>query len=103
MEIENLGSLNLARKIIEYSCSKIKIKVTKKPEGVIFTNKLIGLNFSIPNNENQLERLREEIERLVEDINNSIKGARGKEIGEKISIIKKFVGSEDFINLMEFV
>lgn len=103
MEIDNLGSLNLARKLINYSYSTIKIKVFKTPEGAWFTNKLLGLNYFIPNTEDQLQKLKEEIQRIVEGIKNSIKDSNRKGLGKKISIIKKFDSSEDFINLIEFV
>jgi putative transposase len=103
MDIEKLGSLNLARKLIKYNSYKIKIKVVKLPGGNKFTNPLIGLDYYIPYNENQLERLEEEIQRLVIGLRNSMQDMNENERSKKESILKKFDNSKDLIEMFEFI
>lgn len=102
LEIEKLGSLNLARKLINYGHSTIKVKVLNTAEGVWFTNRLIGLNYFVPYTENQIEKLREKIRSIIEEIKHD-KDAWGKERNKKASIAKKIDSAEDFMRLIEFV
>ncbi|MCX7710571.1 MAG: transposase [Clostridia bacterium] len=103
MEVENLGSMNIARKLISYNSSSIRIKVAKTPEGVQFTNGILGLELFSPYTENQLEKLKNEIKRIVENVENTVNNSRGKELARKISIVKKLSSSENFMDLIEYI
>ncbi|MFT4144324.1 MAG: zinc ribbon domain-containing protein [Mobilitalea sp.] len=71
MEIDALGSLNLSRKLIHYKKSKIKIKVFETAEGILFTNKLMGLHYFASHSESVLEGLSQELQRIADDINDN--------------------------------
>ncbi len=106
MGIEELGSLNLARKLIRYGKSRIRVTAAVTPGGTRFTSKLIGLDCFIPHNENQPEVLRQEIQRLIEDMRQSRKAGemlRGNEYKRRSSLLKKFGRSADCMDLIEFI
>lgn len=103
MKVDSLGSLNLARKLITYQKSKIKIKVIQTSEGTSFTNKLLGLNFVIPNKGNQFELLMGEIDRVVNELRNSIKEVNRSDAKKLESIIKKVDSAEKLIDIVDFV
>jgi len=106
MGIEELGSLNLARKLIRYGKSRIKVKVAVTPGGARFTSKLIGLDCFIPHDENQPEVLRQEIQRLLEDMRQNREVGeilRGNEYKRRSSLLKKFGRSADCMDLIEFI
>lgn len=103
MEVEKLGSLNLAKKLIDYNNSTIKIKVSRTSGGVWFTNSLLELDYFVPYDENPPEKLREELKSIISDIKNSIKAPEDKNMSRKLSIIKKFESKKNFMSLIEFV
>ncbi|KPU46109.1 hypothetical protein OXPF_02190 [Oxobacter pfennigii] len=103
IEIERLGSLNLSRKLTDYSASTIKIKVASNAEGVWLTNNLIGLKLFVPHTKNPMEELKAEIENIIENFKGSNKNFTGKERLKRLSIIKKFTNSKDFMEIIEFV
>lgn len=103
MDIDSLGGLNLARKLINYDNSRIKIKVTKSTEGMWLSNKLIDLNCYITYEDNPLEKLKDEIRMITQNIKEAAIQSERKEFQKRMSIIKKLQSSEDFINLIEFV
>lgn len=106
MGVEELGSLNLARKLIRYGRSRIKVKAATVPGGIRFTSKLIGLDCFIPHGKKQPEALRQEIERLIEDMRQNSKTGEitnGKEYGRRSSLLKKFGRSADCMDLIEFI
>ena len=65
MDIEKLGSFNLAGKLISYSDSPIKIKVARTRQGVMFSNKILGLKCCCDSPENGPETLRRELAGLI--------------------------------------
>ncbi len=103
LEIEKLGSLNLARKLINYRHSTFKIKVRSADDGVWFISRLIGLNYFVPHHENQIERLREKISLIVDDILLQSSETWNRERNKKASIAKKIRSVPDFMKLIEFV
>ncbi len=106
MGIEELGSLNLARKLIGYGRSKIRVKAAVTSGGIRFTSKLIGLDCFISNDKNQPEALRNEIQRLIEDMRKDTEAgglSHGQEYRRRNSLLKKFGSSGDCMDLIEFI
>lgn len=102
MDIDVLTSLNLARRLINYGNSKIKIDITKLDNGILFTNELLGLRCMSLNNEDHLANLRNSIREIIR---NAEKAYSSSEIGvnsARISLIKKLESSEDFIDILKF-
>lgn len=103
LNVDSLGSLNLAKKLINYNSSTIKVKVFNTPEGVLFTNSILGLNCLADYSDNQLEKLKDDIESIVSEVEDSVKTSRGKELAKKISIVKKFRSGKNFMDLIEYI
>lgn len=103
MEIEKLGSLNLAGKLISYSKSKIKVKVLEVPQGIWFKNKLIGLDLCVPDGEDHILRLKDEINVILCDMKSRIKDSKNGDKVKKASIIRKFESSKDVMDMIELV
>lgn len=106
MGIEELGSLNLARKLIRYGRSKIRVTAAVTPGGIRFTSRLIGLDCFISNEKNQPDVLKHEIQRLIEDMRQNREAgelSRGKEYRRRSSLLKKFGSSADCMDLIEFI
>lgn len=102
MELDALGSLNLSKKLINYQKSKIKIKVCETAEGILFTNKLIGLYYFAIHSEFVLEELRTELLRIIEDINeNSMQNKQVLRL--KRSIQYKLIDNRELIDSIEFI
>ncbi len=102
IDIDSLGSINLAGKLIKYSGSTLKIKTEMAEDGIWFTNELINLKCYIKNDDKQHENLKDHIQKALEDIKNSLFVSK-KSTGKQASIIKKFENSSDPMNLIEFV
>lgn len=106
MGIEELGSLNLSRKLIRYGRSKIRVKAAVTPGGIRFTCRLIGLDCCISNDKNQTDALKHEIQRLVEDMRQNREAwelSSGEEYRRRSSLLKKFGSSADCMDLIEFI
>ncbi len=103
MDIDRLGSLNLARKLISYHGSKIKIKLSKEEEGIRFTNSILGLDFFAGNRENQLEALRNEISRIINAAKVPAEPSKGEVHRGRASLIKKLEIAGNFMDLLEYI
>lgn len=103
MEIEKLGSLNLAKKLIHYNSSRIKIKVTRIHEGIWFTNKLLGLDLFSSYQEDQREMLKNEISGIIENIQEATKSSNRRTKTAKMSMVKKLSGAIDFMDVLEYI
>lgn len=102
MEIDALGSLNLSRKLISYQKSKLKIKVCETAEGIIFTNKLIGLHYFTSHSDIMLEGLKEELQRIIEDTkDNSVQNMQVLRL--KRSIQYKLKDNSELIDSIQFI
>ncbi len=102
MEADALGSLNLSRKLIRYQKSKIKIKICETAEGILFTNKLIGLHYFATHSKFVLEELREELQRIIDDVDdNSMQNT--KVLRLKRSIQYKLKDNRELIDSIEFL
>jgi putative transposase len=100
--VEEAGSLNLSKKLIKYKKEMLKIKVKRMPEGMIFLNEDIGLEFAPTGTKDFLQEFKEEIRRMAEDlktkkyVNRKDKGFR-----KKYSLIKKLEECENFSDIIE--
>lgn len=103
MDIDSLGSLNLARKLISYHGSKIKVKLSKEEEGIRFTNSILGLDFFAGNRENQLEALKNELSRIIDTAKVPAEPSKGKVHKGRASLIKKLESVGNFMELLEYI
>ena len=103
MNIDQLGSLNLAIKLINYHSSKLQIKVVRSPEGVTFTNKVLGLFFFMSYQDYQPGRITDEIQRSLEVLRSKLKELKGNEYNQTASILKKFEQYENPLDLIDFI
>lgn len=104
MGIEELGSLNLATKLIQYGDGVLKIKAERIPEGVRFTNSSIGLDFVPANPMDCLDEFRQELDRLAEDFFNHLHMYReDRSFKKKYSLMKKIIEERDLTKLIHTV
>lgn len=103
MDIDELGSLNLAEKLISYGSSKVKIKVVKADGGVFFRNEILELNCFISHEENPLGRLKKEIQKIIDGAESMAGKYGGKPHSRKMSLIKKLEHAGDFMRLLEYI
>ncbi len=96
-KLDSLGSLNLSAKLIKYKSSPLKLKAYRTTEGIYLNNELIGLNIYVPRNENPLDYLKLEIERISSDLEEYVysKKLNSREVK---GIINKLV-SNNFTNI----
>lgn len=96
-ELDSLGSLNLATKLIKYENTTVKLKARRTHDGMYLQNEFIGLDLFIPRNEDPFEKLKEEIRELygradTAQISNRLSGR------DVNSIIGKLI-KQDFANI----
>ncbi len=103
MDIDKLGSLNLARKLIDYNNSKIKINIKRVENGIFFKNKILGLNYFVSYSENQLGQLKNEIQEIIEETKRIVTAQNKKAFSARISLIKKLESVENFMDLIEYI
>ncbi|WP_094549637.1 zinc ribbon domain-containing protein [Petroclostridium xylanilyticum] len=104
LDIESLGSLNLARKLNRHSKGTLKIKVEKTSKGIKFTNKILGLEFHPSDPHNCMDEFSTEIKRIIQDFYGNISSnARNKEFMKKYSLIKKLEEAEDLNELIQII
>ena len=99
MEMDKLGSLNLAGKLLNYKHSQIKIKVTRTNEGVLFSNDILGLNCLSSNRSNHQEKLTQELSAIIED---TLQNARNRNKA-KISMVKKLTDAENLLDMIKYI
>jgi len=95
--LDRLGSLNLATKLIKYKNTPLKLKAKKTFDGMYLQNEFIGLDLFVPKNENPFDRLKEEIKGISEQVEQKVNINRlnSKDIN---SIIDKLI-KQDFTNI----
>lgn len=104
MDIESVGSLNIARKLIKYSTGLLKVKVEKSSLGVRFINKDLGLDFSPSNPMDCLEEFAYEIKKIIDDFYESINTMpKDRAFKKKYSLIKLIEDESDLTKLIEIV
>lgn len=62
--IDKLGSINLATKLITYENTPFKLKAKKTYDGMYLQNELIGLDLFVSKNEDPFDRLKDEIKEI---------------------------------------
>jgi putative transposase len=104
LDIECLGSLNVARKLNHHSKGTLKIKVEKTAKGVKFTNKVLGLEFHPTDPYNCMDEFSQEIKKIMQDFYSNIhNNAKDKEFKKKYSLIKKLQEAEDLSTLIQII
>jgi putative transposase len=95
--LDNLGSVNLATKLIKYENSPLKLKAKRISNGIYLHSELIGLELFVPQNENPIDRIKEEVTKISERVEQGIdiNNYNSKDI--KI-IISKLI-KQDFKNI----
>ncbi len=95
--MDELGSRNLAVKLIKYEKTTFKLKARKTPEGMFLNNDLIGLELFVHKSENPYDRLRHEIKNLLEKKEDDSANSK-LNFKEIKSILDKLV-KRDFSNI----
>lgn len=62
--LDSLGSINLANKLIKYENTPLKLRIRKSAKGSYLQNELIGLNLFVPENQDIFGKFKEEIYRM---------------------------------------
>jgi len=69
-DLDSLGSLNLATKLLKYQNTPIKLKARRTMEGIYLSNELIGLDLFVPKSGNPLVMLKDKIEEISANLEN---------------------------------
>lgn len=95
--LDKLGSINLATKLIKYENTPLRLRTKKTYDGIYLQNELIGLDLFVSKSENPFDRLKEEIKGISEraDQESNIYKLNSKYIN---SIIDKLI-KQDFTNI----
>jgi hypothetical protein len=102
--IRNLGSLNLANKLMKYNQDNIKIKITREASGIKLTNEILGLELTVSDVEDVMERLAVEIEGIVEEARQSgDQFISRQDYMRKWSMIQKIESLDDFTKHITFI
>ncbi len=96
-KLDTLGSINLARKLINYENSKLKIKARRTYEGMYLQNELIGLDLFIAKNDDLYDKIKEELNAILINVNDNINVSK-LETKEVNNIIEKLI-KHDFANI----
>lgn len=101
MNIERLGSLNLARRLIKYNSDTIKIEVQNTGEGIKFINKDIELELLPKDPFNCADEFRVQIDKIIKDFYYN-KAAEAEKPGfkKKFSLIKKLEEHKDIFEVI---
>ncbi len=104
MDIEQLGSLNLARRLNQHHQGTVKVKLENTPKGVKFTNKILGLNYYANHSNHCMDEFWDEIERIIQDFRTNIEEhTKHKDFKKKYSLIKKLESAEDLNRLIQII
>lgn len=102
MEVERLGSLNLAKKLIRYKSDIIKIKALDTKEGVRFINKDLELEFFPKDPFDCADEFAEKINEIIRDFyRNRVLETRKPNFKRKFSLIKKLEQQEDIFKVIK--
>lgn len=102
IDIEIAGSLNLARKLIKYKNTKIKIKAENTENGLKFINKDLEFEYYPDNPYDCLDEFKEKINVLIKDFYDNISIEYKKvNFKKKLGFIKKLEGCKSILELIE--
>lgn len=101
-EIENLGSLNLARRLMDNRKKTIRITVERTSAGLKFINKDLGLDCSICLQQDIPGILASEIEKVIKDfyMNISVE-SKSDGFNKKYSLVKRLEQCDDIMELVQ--
>ncbi len=103
LEIECLGSVNLADKLIKYRKSPVIIRTRRTAEGTVFYNDLLGLELECHRGSDYYLALQQEITGIMEETRASKREDLKKAAYDKrLSIIKKLEQKPDFMKMIQF-
>lgn len=104
MDIECLGSLNLARKLCEYGKGPLKVKVERTLTGLRFVNKILGLDLHVDASQDYREEFVKEVQGIIRDFYENMGNyTRNKHFKQKYSLIKTIEGKKDILKLLRIV
>lgn len=102
MDIEKVGSFNLARKLIKYSKDNIKVKVQETPKGVRFINKEIGLEYYPSNPYDCMDEFMEEIDKIIKNFYANIdEESKADNFRKRLSLIKKLESNKNAFEVID--
>lgn len=64
-DVGELGSMNLIRRLRQYKNDSVPVVLTRSRDKIIFTNRILGFEFTLPTNSQSFEPLYYEINRMV--------------------------------------
>lgn len=102
--IEEIGSLNLSRRLIQYSRMPLKIKAEKSEDGIRFMNNDIGLDYRTSNLKGCMMELEDELKIRINSVKEELvsqKGHMDKDCRKKWSLVKKLDGQVDLLKFIK--
>ncbi len=104
LQIEEVGSINLAMKLSKYSKAAIKIKSENTGRGIMLTNEDLGLSCLLENADFANKQLIFEINKIIKSFYENINFERSqKGFNKKYSIIKKIQSQSNVIENIKIV
>ncbi len=101
--VRNLGSINLANKLIKYNQDDIKIKVVKEDEGIRLCNDILGVDLQVNDTEDYMIRLSGVLSDVVREAKESGRHSPGsRDMKKKWSLIKKIESFDDVMKHITF-
>lgn len=102
MDINMVGSLNLARKLIKYNKDTVKIIVEHTEKGVKFSNEELGLEYYPTNPYDCIHEFMEVIDKIIKEFYNNIEVNRKQvDFKRRLSLIKKIEANKNIFELIE--
>jgi putative transposase len=103
-DIEQLGSINVARKLIEYNKTTIKMNAEVIGDKVRVSNSILEVEFILEHDMLFFERLVEELKKIVENFDkNRLPFTKEDNLKKKLSLMKKIQNAEDLRSVIEIV
>lgn len=101
-DIDELGSINVARKLKEYDKTTIKMNAKVSDDKVIVSNKLLDIEFVLDYNMLLFEKLSEELKNWAESYEkNIVFNIKDDNFKKRISLIKKINNAVDLASIIE--
>lgn len=95
--IDKLGSINMATKLIKYENTPLKLKAKKTYDGMYLQNELIGLDLFISKNEDPFDRLKDEIREISSRVEQG--SSEYKLNAKDINILIEKIVKQNFTNI----
>jgi len=102
--LDDLGSFNVAGKVMKYSNDSVKIKAEVMNDGVSFKLDQLGFECYLREDADMMENLEKELKMGIETFEkDKIYLAKDKSYNAKYSIVKKLKDKQDILNNVEVV